>query len=246
VLIPRIFHQIWVGADPFPEEFVAYRQSWIDNHPGWELRLWTEENVPGDARRPEVYELLRQPAERSDILRFELLWRFGGVYVDCDFECLRSIEPLLGEVTLFAGYRKQGRANNALIGAVPGHPLVDRALTEIRPRATYGPVDKDGTGPVFFNRVLADFPEATIFEQNVFYPRTPNGRQKAYAVHHRARAWKDADGLRSSLRKTERRLQNATEEARRWRQQAEQAEAELARAKTSLPLVRLGRLLARR
>ena len=187
MLIPRIFHQIWVGADPFPEEFVAYRQSWIDRHPEWELRLWTEENVPSDARRPEVYELLRQPAERSDILRFELLWRFGGVYVDCDFECLRSIDPLLEEVTFFAGYRKPARANNALIGAVPGHPLVDRALTEIRPRTTYGPVDKDGTGPVFFNRVLADFPEATIFEQNVFYPRTPNGRQKAYAVHHRAR-----------------------------------------------------------
>jgi mannosyltransferase OCH1-like enzyme len=246
VLIPRIFHQIWVGADPFPEEFVAYRQSWIDHHPGWELRVWTEENIPGDARRAEVYELLRQPAERSDILRFELLWRFGGVYVDCDFECLRSIEPLLGDVAFFAGYRKPGRANNALIGSVPGHPLVDRALAEIRPRTTFGPVDKDGTGPVFFNRMIADSPEVTIFEQNVFYPRTPNGRQKAYAVHHRARAWKDAEGLHSSLRKTERRLQNATEDARRWRLKAEQAEAELARAKASPPLIRLGRLLARR
>ena len=208
---------------------MGYRQTWIDHHAGWEVRVWTDDTIPENARRPEVYEPLRGPAERSDILRFELLWRFGGVYVDCDFECLRSIEPMLDGVEFFAAYRKTGRANNTIIGSVASHPLTDRALDEIRPRATYGPVDKEGTGPLFFDRLLAEFPGVTLFEPGVFYPRTHRARDRAHAVHHRARAWKDADGLRSSVRKAQRRLQNATEDARQWRLKAEQAEAELQR-----------------
>ena len=48
-----------------------------------------EEIAPRELR-PEVYERLRAPAERANILRLELLQRQGGVYVDTDFEALRS------------------------------------------------------------------------------------------------------------------------------------------------------------
>src|SRR5439155_22420530 len=88
-LIPRILHQIWVGPDPLPEEFARYRETWLQRHPEWEHHLWTENNLPPDLRRPEAYERLRAPAERSDILRYEVLWRWGGVYGDADFECHR-------------------------------------------------------------------------------------------------------------------------------------------------------------
>jgi inositol phosphorylceramide mannosyltransferase catalytic subunit len=239
-LIPRIFHQIWLGPDPVPEEYAAYRQTWIDRHPGWLLRVWTDDNLLEGAHRGEVYETLRTPAERADMLRLELLWRFGGVYVDCDFECVRPIEPLLGGVEFFAGYRKPGHANNAIMGSVAGHPLVGRALDEIRPRTTYGPVDKEGTGPLFLNRILAEFPGVTLFDPGVFYPRSPAAVQEAYAVHHRARTWKDPDGLRRSVRKAERRLLSAIEDARQRQLQAGQAEAELARVKGTLPFAQLG------
>jgi inositol phosphorylceramide mannosyltransferase catalytic subunit len=240
VLIPRIFHQIWVGPEPFPDEFVGYGQSWLARHPGWELKVWTEESLPRDPRRPEGLELLRNPAERSDILRWEILLTEGGVYLDADFECLRSIEPLIEEVEAFAGYRKPGRVNNALVGATPGHTFVERALSEIRPRTTWGTVDKDGTGPPFLDRVLAEFPEVTIFDPPVFYPRTEAQREQAYAIHHRARSWKDEEGLRSSLDKAEKRLKSAQEDARMWRLRAERAEAELARRRHS-PLRRFSR-----
>jgi inositol phosphorylceramide mannosyltransferase catalytic subunit len=225
--IPRIFHQIWLGADPLPEDYARFQESWLRHHPGWELRFWTEENLPEGARRPELYERLRAPAERSDVLRFELLWRHGGVYVDSDFECLRSIEPLIEDADFFVGYRKPGRVNNAIVGAVAAHPIVDRALDRIRPRATYGSVDKAGTGPLFLAAVLEEYPEVTIFEPKIFYPRTAAARAKAYAVHHRGRSWKDEEGLRSSLEKTEKRLLKAQEEGHRWRLMYEQAAQDL-------------------
>ena len=150
MLIPRIFHQIWVGPDPYPKELAVYRQTWLDHHPGWELRFWTEENLPDDLRRPEARERLRIPAERADILRIEILWRFGGVYTDADFECFRSIEPLIENLDFFGAYRKHDRINNAFLGSVPGHPVLDRALDEMQPTETFG-YDKTAAGPEFLD-----------------------------------------------------------------------------------------------
>jgi mannosyltransferase OCH1-like enzyme len=236
VLIPRIFHQIWVGPDPFPEEFAAYQQTWLEHHPDWELRFWTEETFPepGELRRPEAAERLRAPWERGDIFRLEVLWRHGGVHVDTDFECRRPIEPLIEEADFFIGLRKRGRVNGALMGSVPGHPLLERGLEEIRPRTTYGmrmgageANVKDETGPRFLDRLLLDQPGVTFFDPPVFYPRTLHELDEAYAIHHRARAWKDDEGVRDSLQKAEQRLLKVQEEARRWRERYEQAAAEL-------------------
>jgi inositol phosphorylceramide mannosyltransferase catalytic subunit len=246
VTLPRVFHQIWVGPDPFPDEFLPYQQSWLEHNPGWQLRLWTEDTLPEHARRPEIFEQLRNPAERSDILRFELLWQHGGIYTDCDFECLRPIEPLLDEVRFFAGYRKPGHLSNAILGATPHHPLVDRALDQIRPRTTYGTLDKDGTGPTFLDRLIATDPTATLFDHTVFYPRTLDQRRTAHAVHHKTRSWKDADSLRADLAKFEERLRTQEQEAERWRRRYEQAQAELQRLGGGSPLARARRLLVGR
>jgi mannosyltransferase OCH1-like enzyme len=191
-----VFHQIWLGPAPLPEQFAPYVESWRRHHPEWQHRLWTEETLP-PGLRPEIYQRLRSPAERSDVLRLELLAREGGVYVDTDFECLRPIDPLLEGVDLFAAESKAGRVNNALIGAAAAHPAIVRARDDVRPLTRHGTVDKDGTGPFFIDRVLKEA-HATIFERPLFYP-TPAEQAGAYAIHHMARSWKDAAGYRKSI-----------------------------------------------
>ena len=238
--IPRIFHQIWVGPDPLPEQFAAYGQTWLDHHPGWELKLWTDENFPAreTLRRPESADRLRAPWERGDIFRLELLWSEGGVHVDTDFECRKSIEPLIEEADLFVGYRKAGKLNGALMGSVPGHPLIARGLDEIIPQEVYGAgmATGDGlkatTGPEFIDALLLGQDGVTFIEPELFYPRTPEQIDEAYAIHHKARAWKDDTGLRAMLDKAEARLLKQQEETRKWRERAESAEAELERLRT--------------
>ena len=225
--IPRIFHQIWLGPDPLPEEYVRYQRSWTRHHPDWKLETWTEDSLPDGLVREESYHLLRQPAERSDLLRLELLHRYGGVYVDVDFECLRSLQPLLTGVTVFCGYIEPGRVNNAIVGSVPGHPLFERAIREIRPRSSWGVVDKAGTGPLFLARILADFPEVTIFDPGVFYPRTPRAAGDAYAVHHARRSWKEPAELRKDVVRAEQRLGIVQDELVKMERRYELARAEI-------------------
>jgi mannosyltransferase OCH1-like enzyme len=204
-VVPRILHQIWLGDRELPEEFAAYRETWRTHHPAWEHRLWAEDNLPSGLRRPEVYERLRVPAERSDILRLEVLWLFGGVYVDTDFECLGPLDPVIEELDFFtAPLKPNGWVNNAFIGSVAGHPILDRALTELRPREFHG-YDKHGTGPRFLDTLLQDYPEAARLPAELFYQTSPSQLEHAVAVHHAAQSWKDADSYRNAVGLAERR-----------------------------------------
>lgn len=186
-MIPRTFHRVWIGPNPMPEAFRRYGESWTDRHPGWEMRLWTEADL-GALDLPEAYGHARHDSERSNILRYLVLRARGGVYVDTDFECLKPIDPLLEGLDFFVGESAPGRVGSAIIGAVPGHPILEQATSEARPRE--GPVyDKAGTGPLFLAAVLGDHPEAKAFGHQVFYPRTEKEREGAYAVHHTGRSW---------------------------------------------------------
>jgi inositol phosphorylceramide mannosyltransferase catalytic subunit len=216
--IPRIIHQVWLGGSPLPAQQEAWRRTWRDHHPGWKLKIWGDDDLARSFTRPEVHERLRHPAERSDILRFEVLRLEGGVYVDTDFECLRPIDELLAGVEFFLADLKPGRTNNAVIGSVPGYPLIDEVLAGMRPTSIYGEDPKRGTGPHLVDALVAGRRrEITVFPPGIFYPSTPEQRTSAYAIHHSARSWVDVDGLRYRLRKAEERVLEAEAERLRAR-----------------------------
>jgi inositol phosphorylceramide mannosyltransferase catalytic subunit len=203
--IPRQFHRVWVGTAPIPDEFEEYGRTWLLHHPRWDMRTWTEDLLPPSIR-PEALDRLRHPVERSDILRLELLRLYGGVYVDMDFECLRSIEALIDGLDFFVGESRPGRVTNAIIGSVPGHPILERAVRELRPRAEYG-FDKHAAGAHFLRKLLDNYPEAHRFEPGYFYQSasrsafraTPDQRSEVYAVHHEARSWKTHEQMNSQI-----------------------------------------------
>lgn len=205
----RTFHRIWVGPDPMPEEFEAYGQSWLDHHPGWEMMLWTNDNLPA-MRNGELYG---NPTEwvpaanvgqfRADILRYEVLWRYGGVYVDADFECLGNIEHLLAsdevdEAQAFAAWEVQDKwIANGLMGSTPGHEFIDRLieglhLSVIKHR---GERPNRSSGPQYLTRLYRQYPwELAVLDSKYFYPYlysdvgTPRERppwpEGTLAVHH--------------------------------------------------------------
>lgn len=57
--------------------------------------LWDDEAVAKLAlRNVEAYRTACNYGERSDIARYEILWRYGGVYVDADMVSVRSLDAL--------------------------------------------------------------------------------------------------------------------------------------------------------
>lgn len=223
--IPQTFHRIWLGQKPMPAEFQQFGRTWERLHPGWEMRLWTDANLPALTNQA-AFDEAPSFAAKADILRYEILLQHGGVYVDTDFECLRSIEPLIEGIDCFvaqqrdldADFGKFCYVNNALMGAVPGHPLF-RDLVGLLGQHMRGlPPDVPAsylTGPHFLTTVLQAHPTVKIFPARQFYPYTATERWRrhekfpeAYAVHHwtlsdvavmRAKPRRLGDGGRPSL-----------------------------------------------
>lgn len=220
-MIPPIFHRVWLGTSPLPEEFQRYGETWLHHHPGWEMRLWTEDNLP-EVCRTEILDRLRTPAERADMLRYELLYRFGGIYVDTDIECLRSIEPLLEGIDFCTAYNTPGYANNAFIGSVADHPILKRAVWESTPRVAHG-YDKAATGPVFFTGLLSDFPDAMVFDVGRFYT-TAEQPGHGYVVHHEAQSWKSPSELTAHIRTLQGRIKRSRDKNERLSTRLEAAE----------------------
>jgi hypothetical protein len=242
--VARTIHQIWLGPDPFPDLHRPWIDSWRQHHPGWEHRLWTEDDLPEDPVRPEVLDRLRAPVERADILRFEILFRYGGVYADTDLECLRPVDDLLEGEEFVAVCLKPGRVTNTFIAAAAGHQLLERALRELRPMDVYWTAAasesiKEGAGPPFLRRLVAGDPGVKLLEPPLFFPSTPEEQELAVAVHHMERSWHNATAMQAAIDQAERRLALANEQIAReqhshaaTRKRLERLEARLERQRT--------------
>jgi mannosyltransferase OCH1-like enzyme len=87
-VIPRIIHQIWLGPLTPPSKAL---DSWKKKHPNWEYRLWTEDNLP-NLKNQHAFDVSDNYPQKADILRYELLEQFGGVYVDADVHCIKPVD----------------------------------------------------------------------------------------------------------------------------------------------------------
>jgi mannosyltransferase OCH1-like enzyme len=164
------------------------------------MRLWTEANLPPLAHAALVTKCTTR-AQQSDLIRYEILQREGGVYLDTDFECLRSIEPLIAGASAFAVYQRDRETHDAIaqgiFGVVPGHPLMAEVLE--RAQARDPRTNLWAFGPPIFTAAVRAVGGVVLLPRPLFYPylwTEPHRRGErfpdAYAVHHWASQWTDS------------------------------------------------------
>lgn len=249
MIIPRVIHRIWLGSEPLPELYRMYGESWRQHHPHWKMRLWTDEDLP-PLRDPGSFERARSASERSDVVRFEVLHRHGGLYVDTDVECRKSLEPLIEGLSGFGAYEKPDLVGTGIIGAVPGHPTVARAVEEIPRSVGVGPYP-DSTGPQFWTRILAEFPDFEVFPIKLFHPydgrelyRREGDFPDAYAIHHWSATWRTDEDHRAQVARLQRGRARSEKQLARAERRVDKAERRLGKIEGSA-WWRLGSALGR-
>ncbi len=189
--IPALLHQTWKNDD-VPDQFSEYVQSWKSNHPDWHYRLWTDQ----DNRRLiadeyawflETYDNYPAAIQRADVIRYFILHKFGGMYVDLDFMCRKPLDSLFEGRDCLVGLeppqhcRHHGIPNllcNALMAAVPGHPFFECVIQRLPGFVGYVENKEpilSSTGPIMMSRVFEDFgaPELiTVRPARYLYPLT--------------------------------------------------------------------------
>jgi hypothetical protein len=195
VLIPRVFHWVWVGDSPLPDESRAWIAGWLDAHPGWSHRIWSDLNRPVLANEAS-YRAAQLPAQRADILRYEVVLRHGGVYLDTDMECLRSVESLIADAQAFVGEEEPARIGNSVFGAIAGHRWLEDVVSRLPESVAHHERIPEATGPGLLTRVTDDHADVTVFPPHIFYPygghepsRAAGPFPGAFAVHRWQASW---------------------------------------------------------
>ncbi len=183
--IPKIIHHIWLGS-PLPETFKRYVDSWKEYHPGWEHKLWTDADI---GSFPLVTGNLINKAhnygQKSDILRIEILYKFGGLYVDTDFLCLKPHDVIHHTCDFYAGMFDKD-VLTGIIGSCPEHPILENYLKSMKKcrcfeaRAGEQDIRKaidvlKATGPYLFTDLITqhlskDISGIILFPNIYYYP----------------------------------------------------------------------------
>ncbi|MFZ4115686.1 MAG: glycosyltransferase family 32 protein [Chthoniobacterales bacterium] len=174
-LIPKIIHQIWLGGEP-PENCQQLIRKLKKLHPHWEHRLWREDQIDFELENRELFDQATNLAQKSDILRYEILNKYGGIYLDLDFLILKPFEELLG-CDFFAGimYDREPNLGNSIIGSSPKNPLIQELVHFHHGILGSNAMDIiDSTGPYHVTRIflkhILTMDTIVAFPNSYFYP----------------------------------------------------------------------------
>uniref|UniRef100_A0A1I8GFT0 Glycosyltransferase family 32 protein n=1 Tax=Macrostomum lignano TaxID=282301 RepID=A0A1I8GFT0_9PLAT len=155
--IPKILHYVFKSEQVF-DTYKPFIKSCLDQNPDWQVLFWSDshsEKLIADhyARFIHKYRSYRDRLEKSDSVRYMILHKFGGVYLDMDVECRKPFSRLFTQPPVqeslavasataapsaFLGEerREQTRilygysycAMNSMMGSRPSHPFFQLAI----------------------------------------------------------------------------------------------------------------------
>ena len=178
--IPKIIHQIWIGSKPAPMKLM---NTWRELNPDFEYIFWNEKEFE---KRGIVFEAqnkinsMEEMCGKADIIRWQLLWMFGGVYIDADSICIEPIDDFIMNYEAFAGYEnekvRQGLVANGTMGFPPNHSLCRDATNWILNNPVSFKETKQrawqNTGPCLLTGLLQTnkYPNFKVFPSHYFIP----------------------------------------------------------------------------
>lgn len=159
-MIPKVIHYCWFGSGELPEKDKKCIESWKKYCPDYEIRLWNESNYDVKKNRYmyQAYKA-RKWGFVPDFARLDIIYNYGGIYLDTDVELVKNIDNLLNNEA-YMGFEKSVYINPGLgFGAVPRHKGIKKILDIYNDLAF---VKEDGTlnttpSPIMNTRFLMNY-----------------------------------------------------------------------------------------
>lgn len=143
--IPKIIHQVYEDPAGPSNLLLEISETWKEKHPDWEYRFWDKQKTGEFLENiyPEYipkYKSFVYDVQRWDAIRYLILYQYGGLYVDMDYECIENMEPLLNDSDCCMGmeppmhaiqHNKPHIVGNALMASVPGHDYIKCIISEV-------------------------------------------------------------------------------------------------------------------
>lgn len=115
-MIPKIIHYCWFGRNKKPKIVLECIETWKKYFYDWEIKEWNEENydLSGIQYIEDAYNL-KKWAFVSDLVRLDVLYRYGGIYLDIDVEFIKALPLEFLTYKGFCGFEYTGMIAPGLI-----------------------------------------------------------------------------------------------------------------------------------
>lgn len=186
--VPKILHWVWLNfKDPTvrgepPENRIPFQESWIKHHPDYEVKVWR------DAEARELlethyswflptYDSYPSAIFRADAIRYFILFHYGGLYIDWDYQCFKNTDELwaYNNKQFWAFYEPPEHAerwiNNGLMAATKNSSVMKVAISYLKPAPGNMFMDViNTTGPGFLSPHANRHPDAMIRDHRYTMP----------------------------------------------------------------------------
>lgn len=168
--IPHILHQTW-KEDCLTEDMANYIKTFSVLNPTWKYYFWTDESGREliAKRHPlllDIWDNVHKGVQRGDILRYVILYEFGGMYADLDVEFLRPLDRLTNKYSCVLSpepfehsvflYKLPFVINQAIMLCKPKHPFFKMLIDNLGKAVQVSDV-MDSTGPKFITNIFQKY-----------------------------------------------------------------------------------------
>ena len=220
ILIPKVIHYCWFGGNPIPDRYQEWMRSWKKYCPDYEIVEWNESNYDFSKNQ---YMLNAYEQKKwgfvPDYARLDIIYNYGGIYLDTDVELIKNIDDLLYQRG-FVGFESGQYVNLGIgFGAVAGNTYI-KEMRDAYDNYTF--VDEQGqinltASPVYQTQFLlkkglklnGEYQvlegEMTVFPEKMLSGKSLVSRKinlSTYtrAIHHFDGSWLDDDKRKMNLR----------------------------------------------
>jgi hypothetical protein len=221
----KIIHWWWDGP-PCPEKYINFRDRWRELHPDWKLEIWNERRWLAEfgstliagyyLGRDRWSKYAHEWGWKTNIARYVILHKYGGLWVDADLEPLRPIDPLIDQldsqvdVNAVAALEDTRHVNNAFFASPPGGNFISAVVDGLPARIQLrrGRPSNVVTGPHYLTQLNSDRSDLLVLPKDLIYPvhwseldRRSGSFPDSYTIHHWHR--KDVETSRKAAGRTE-------------------------------------------
>jgi mannosyltransferase OCH1-like enzyme len=213
-MIPKLIHQTW-KTSKIPNRWVPFTNKVRELNPDWKYMLWTDSDNDDFVKKefPDFYDIFKNFSRnimRADVIRYLIMYKIGGVYLDLDYEVLQPFD--FGDKQIILPLNRsiesgdsQDELGNCFLASSPGHVFWLDIITELKentPVVTDYTQIVEATGPRLLTRVYRKNSYQYIYlpDRLIYHPGSPSSKKEvekiknngiSLGIHHPWGSWKE-------------------------------------------------------